>query len=108
MDYGDQSDIGPDDLFEICMMSLQDLEPTDAASLVLKYKMSESLKDGQIKNIAVEMQKDKLWEEYADEKMHESFFNIGSLLYSAMPKEFPKPDAVLISLNIKAKNETAK
>jgi len=48
------------------------------------------------------MQDEKLWEEYVDPDFHERLFNVGSLLFAAMPKVFPEPDAVQVRLEVTA------
>ena len=104
MDYGDQSGMGDDELREMCIMSLQDFEPVEAAYLVLKRDLGDVLREGQLQNIANEMLDEKLWEEYADTALHERLFNTGSLLYAAFPGVFPKPDAVRVELEVTAAN----
>jgi hypothetical protein len=108
MEYGDTSGMSEDELREMCLMSLQDLGPVEAAYLVLKHDMGDVLRDGQARNLAGEMLEEKLWEEYADSTLHERMFNAGSLLYAAFPQDFPKPDAVHVRLEVTAENATAK
>jgi len=108
MEYGDQSGMGEDELREMCVMSLQDLEPVEAAYLVLKHDMGDMLRDGQIRNAASEMLDEKLWEEFADSALHERMFNAGSLLYAAFPRSFPKPDAVRVEIEVTAGNAPAR
>lgn len=108
MEFGDTSEIAPEELEEICLMSLQDLGAVKSAELILKFDLGDILKEGQIRNIANEMLDEKLWEEYADPKLHESFFNVGSLLYKAFPTSFPTADAVCIEIDILATNELSK
>ena len=98
MEYGDRSGLNYAELRDMCILSLQDLKPEDAAYLVLKHDMGEVLRDGQARNLASEMLDEKLWEEYAYSSLHERLFNIGSLLYEAFPRSFPKPDAVRVEL----------
>jgi len=107
MEYGDQSGMTEEELREMCIMSLQDLEPAEAAYQVLKHDMGGDLRDGQMRNAASEMLEEKLWEEYADSSYHERMFNVGSLLYAAIPAVFPKPDAVRVELEISATSEPA-
>jgi hypothetical protein len=102
MEYGDQTGMSAEDLREMCLMSMQDLTPEDAAYLVLKHKIGDALREGQLRNMANEMLNEKLWEEYVDPDFHERLFNVGSLLYAAMPKAFPEPDAVQIMLEVTA------
>lgn len=102
VEFGDTSGLSDAELREMCLMSLQDLDPADAAFLVLKHVIGDALRDGQLRNIANEMQNEKLWEEYADPAYHGRLFTVGSLLYAAMPNVFPKTDAVLIKLDVSA------
>ena len=108
MEYGDVSQMSDKELREMCILSLQDLDPVEAAYLVLKHDMGDVLRDGQARNLANEMLDEKLWEEYADSKLHERMFNAGSLLYAAFPRTFPKPDAVHVQLEVTAENAAAK
>jgi|TARA_E500000318_G_scaffold15660_2_gene16065 hypothetical protein len=108
MEYGDLSGLSDAEKREMCILSLQDREPEEAAYLVLKHDMADVLRDGQMRNAAGEMQDEKLWEEYSNSTLHERFFNAGSLLYAAFPKSFPKPDAVRLELQITAAGAGAK
>lgn len=108
MEYGNQSGLSDDEKREMCILSLQDLEPEEAAYQVLKHDMADALRDGQMRNAAGEMQDEKLWEEYSNSTLHERFFNAGSLLYAALPKSFPKPDAVRLELEVTATGAGAK
>lgn len=107
MEYGDQSGMSDNELREMCILSLQDLEPVEAAYLVLKHDFGDVLRDGQIRNLSNEMLEEKLWEECADSSLHERMFNAGSLLYAAFPRSFPEPDAVGVTLEITTTNTAA-
>lgn len=100
MEFGDRSGLGDDELHEMCLMSLQDQEPDEAAYIVLKHVIGDALREGQLRNMANEMLDEKLWEEYVDPAFHERLFNVGSLLYAAMPRVFLKPDAVRVRLEV--------
>jgi hypothetical protein len=108
MDGGDVTEMSDEELREMCIMSLQELEPLDAAYLVLKHDMGDVLRDGQARNVAGEMREEKLWAEYVDSTLHERLFNVGSLLYAAFPRIFPKPDAARVRLEISADNAGAR
>lgn len=105
LDFDGIDQISDDELEEMCLMSLQDLEPQEAAKVCIKLDLGTKLKDGQIDHLSTEMLEEKLWEEYADLSLHENFFNIGSLLFKAFPKDFPTPDAVSIEMEIEACNK---
>lgn len=100
MEFGDQSGLAEDELRDMCLMSLQDLDPDDAAYLVLKHVIGDALREGQLRNMANEMLEEKLWEDYVDPAYHERLFNVGSLLYAAMPRVFLKPDAARVRLEV--------
>lgn len=102
LEYGDQTGMSVEDQREMCLLSLQDLAPEEAAYAVLKHDMADVLRDGQLRNAAPEMLEEKLWEEYPDPSLHERMFNAGSLLYAAFPNVFPKPDAVRVVLSVTA------
>lgn len=108
MDFGDASGLSPEECREMCIMSLQDLEPEAAAALLLRYRAGDTLNSGQIQNVANEMADEKMWEEYADMSLHEQMFAVGSLLFQAFPRVFPEPDAVQVDLQISALNEPAR
>ncbi|ADV50083.1 hypothetical protein Celal_2802 [Cellulophaga algicola DSM 14237] len=100
MDYGDISDLNSKELKEMCLLSLSDNEPVDAANLILTYLFEEQLNSGQIDNLSNEIIEEKLWEEYADLSLHEALFNATQLLYEAYNGKFPHPEAVLINFDI--------
>lgn len=108
LEYGDQTGLSDDEKREMCLMSLQDHEPAEAAYLLLKHDLHDVLRDGQMRNAATEMLDEKLWEEYADSSLHERMFNAGSLLYAAFPSSFPKPDAVRVVLSVMANDARSK
>lgn len=107
MEFGDVAKIDDGELRDMCLMSIQDLEPEEAAFLVLEHVIGDSLRESQLRNMANEMLDEKLWEEYVDPSFHERLFNVGSLLYAAFPGVFPKPDAVRIVLDITSENAAA-
>lgn len=100
MEFSDHSQSGEDELREMCLMSLQDQEPEEAAYLVLKHVVGNDLREGQLRNMSHEMLTEKLWEEYVDPSFHERLFNVGSVVYAAMPQTFPKTDAVRVTLKV--------
>lgn len=106
MDFGDTNGIPDEELKELCLMSLTDNDPEDAAKIVLKYKLGNRLNTGQIDNLSNEMLNEKMWEEYADLSMHEDFFNVTQLLYEAFNGKFPNPEAVLFQVRITAGSGT--
>ncbi len=108
MEFGDTAGLSGSDLRDMCIMSLQDLKPEEASALVLRCELSDRLKPGQIQNMANEMADEKLWEHYADMSLHERLFSVGSLLFAAFPQVFPEPDAVRLTLEVTAANDSAR
>jgi len=108
MDFDDVAKLGDDDIHEMCLMSLQDLEPQKAVETILQYKLGDDLNQGQIQQAAHDMQNEKIWEEYSDIGLHEKMFYAATLAKDAFPGSFPKPDAVQIDLTVIAENDDAK
>lgn len=104
IEFGDTSDIVPQELKDMCMMAITDNEPDEAAKIVLDFIFKDRLNEGQKENLSHEMIEEKIWEEYADLSMHEEFFNVGQFLYQAFNGKFPNPDAVKFQIAITGKN----
>ena len=102
MDYDNPDDIDAAELKAMCQMSLTDLEPAAAAQLVLEYLFADQLKEGQIDQLAHQLQTEKLWEENPRLELHEGFFNATQLLYEAYNGKFPHPQAVEFKVKITA------
>ena len=107
MEFDDTEGVDADELRDMCLMSLQDLGPRDAAALLLQYKLGDKLSKGEVSEMSSEMLDEKLWEEDSDMTLHEQLFNVGSLLFAAFPTRFPESDAVRVTLQITADNELA-
>lgn len=100
MEYGDSSDLDDKEAKEMCLISLSDYEPEEAAKLVLAFVFEEELNSGQIDNLSNEMLTEKLWEEYADIKFHERFFNCHQILFDAYNGKFPNTEAIFFNMTI--------
>ena len=105
MDFGETGAMSDAEMREMALLALQDLEPAEAAELVLTQHLGDRLKSGQIQNAANEMPEEKLWEEYADLSLHEGMFNVASILYAAFPRSFPQPDAVHVTLEVESTSD---
>ncbi|MCE7064995.1 hypothetical protein [Dyadobacter sp. CY326] len=100
MDYGDVGEIQDAEIKEMCMMSLTDFEPDEAAKLVLDYVIGERLTAGQIENLSHEIQTEKLWEEYPVLELHPDLFRATQLLHDAYNGKFPRTEAVQFTMEI--------
>lgn len=107
MESGDLTGFAPEELKEMCLMSLTDYEPEDAAKIVLEYVFKNRLSKGQIENISNEMLDEKMWEEYADLSLHEDFFNVNQILYQAYDEIFPYPEAIKFQVKLTANDNNA-
>jgi hypothetical protein len=107
MDNDDVAGMSDSDIKEMCMMSLNDLEPEEAANVVLTHLFGDVITSGKIDQIASQMSDDRLWEEFADPQFHEKLFNAYGLLREAFNGIFTKPTGVITRLLIHAENEQA-
>ncbi len=97
--------IKPKEILEYLNMAINDLEPAEAAEIVLQYKLGEVLNEGQIQNIGHEMTIDKVSEEYPDPELHYDLFNINQLLYRAYNGKFPNTEATVVLFKISSSEE---
>ena len=102
LDYDSPEAIAPAELKEMTQLALTDLEPAAAAEAVLDYLFSDELKEGQIAQLAHQMETEKLWEENPNFALHKGFFNATQLLYDAYNGKFPHPQAVEFKVKITA------
>ncbi|GAA4018597.1 hypothetical protein GCM10022408_35500 [Hymenobacter fastidiosus] len=102
MSYDSPEDIEPAELKAMCLMSLADLEPTEAAQLVLGYLLEDQLNAGQTENLAHNMLTEKLWEENPELGQHQGFFKATQLLYEAYNGKFPRTEAVQFQVQLTA------
>ncbi|REA63685.1 hypothetical protein DSL64_04420 [Dyadobacter luteus] len=100
MDYDNPSEIADAEIKEMCMMSLTDFEPEEAAKIVLDYTIDGRLTNGQIQNLSHEILSEKLWEEYPELHLHPDLFRSTQLLYDAYNGKFPRAEAVRFSVEI--------
>jgi hypothetical protein len=81
---------------EYVYMAIADREPVEAAAILLNYRLSEFLNEGQISQISYDMQLDKISEEYPEISLHHQLSNINQLLYKAYNGKFPPVKASVI------------
>jgi len=104
MDFDDDVDaMEAAELREMCMMSLNDLEPADAAKVVLTHLFPELAK-GKIEQISHDMIDDRSWEEYPDCLFHERFFSAYALLREAFNGIFAKPTGIEFAITVTAEH----
>mgnify|MGYP000382863969 CR=1 FL=1 len=99
-DFPDANEVDAAELKEMLYMSITDFEPDEAAKILLTYKLSEQLSEGQIQSLSHEMITDKIAEEYPEPEMHYDLFNINQLLHKAYNGTFPNTEASIIEIEI--------
>jgi hypothetical protein len=105
--YDNPDEIAANELTDMTHMALTDLEPTEAAQLVLEYLFEDQLTTGQIENLAHQMLTEKLWEENPELEQHEGFFKATQLLYTAYNGKFPRAEAVQFQVQLTAQDAEA-
>ena len=85
-----------ENLKELLLMAITDFEPNEAAAILLEYKLSDHLNEGQIHQISNDMLLDKISEEYPEIHLHEPLFHINQLLFKAYNGKFPNTKATII------------
>lgn len=100
LNVDDAAQIAADELRDMSLFALQDLDPPEAAAVLLKYKLGTRLTEGQIKNFSIESQHERLWEQSAELDVHQPMFAVASLLHTVNSTTFPTPDALRVSLSI--------
>ncbi|NHE56608.1 hypothetical protein [Cyclobacterium plantarum] len=99
-DFPDAKTIKPENLLEMLHMAITDFEPNEAAAIVLTYKLSDRLNEGQIAQISNDMLQDKVSEEYPEIDLHYDLFNINQLLYKAFNGKFPNAKATIVGFSM--------
>jgi hypothetical protein len=103
-EYPDAEQIKPDELKDYLFMAISDFDPNEAAAILLDYKLSDVLGDGQVDNISHEMLREKVSENYSDIYIHQDLFNINQLLYKAYNGKFPLTRVSIVQFEIKGES----
>lgn len=104
-EYPDAEQLKPTELKEYLFMAISDFEPSEAAAILLDFKLSEVLNEGQIDNISHEMLRVKVCENYTEIELHQDLFNINQLLYKAYNGKFPQAKASIVQFEIKGEQD---
>ncbi|MFN2430831.1 MAG: hypothetical protein ABR574_12495 [Cryomorphaceae bacterium] len=101
-DFPEAENVKDENLLEYLKMAIGEEEPPAAAAVLLTYKLSDSLSEGQIDQISNDMLLDKISEEYPEIDLHPHLFSINQLLYKAYNGKFPNTDATVLECTINA------
>jgi len=99
-EFPDAGQLKTTELKEYLFMAISDFEPSEAATILLDYKLSDVLNEGQIDNLSHEMLRVKVSENYTDIQLHYDLFNINQLLYKAYNGKFPQARANIVQFDI--------
>jgi len=102
--FPDGNTVKPENLKEMLHMAITDFEPNEAAAIVLTYKLSERLNDGQIAQVSNDMLLDKVSEEYPEIDLHYDLFNINQLLFKAYNGKFLNTKATVVDFSMESKD----
>ena len=103
-EYPDAEQLKPAELKDYLFLAISDFEPNEAAAILLDYKLSDTLADGQIDNLSHEMLRAKVFENYSEIDLHHDLFNINQLLYKAYNGKFPPGQVNRIQIELKSEN----
>lgn len=106
--FPDAKDSKPEELKDLLFMAISDFEGPEAAAILLNYKLSEYLNEGQIDQMSHDMLLDKISEEYSDISLHHELFNINQLLFKAYNGTFPSAKATIIEFEITPNKDVTK
>jgi hypothetical protein len=98
--FPDAEGVKKENLKDMLNMAITDFEPNEAAAILLTYKLSERLSEGQIGQISNDMLLDKVSEEYPEIDLHYDLFNINQLLYEAYNGKFPNAKATVVEFTM--------
>lgn len=98
--FPDANTIKPENLREMLFMAITDFEPNEAAKILLTYKLSAFLNEGQIDQMSNDMLLDKISEEYPEIELHYDLFNINQLLFKAYNGKFPNAKATIVNFTM--------
>ncbi len=99
-DFSDAKNVKESELKEMLFMAITDFEPSEAAEIILSYKLGDKLNEGQIHSLSHEMEGDKVAEEYPEPDLHYDLFNINQLLYKAFNGTFPNTEATKLTFEV--------
>jgi hypothetical protein len=88
------------ELQELLYMAISDYETNEAAAIILDYRLSEHLNDGQIDQLSHEMLLDRISEEYPEIGLHKDLFCTNQLLYHAYNGKFLNTEATIVDFEI--------
>lgn len=99
--YEDADKVSPNELKDYLYLAIADYEPNEAAAILLDYRLSDKLTEGQIGNMSNEMEREKVAENYSDIYIHRQLFDVNQLLFKAYNGKFPNSKATRVEFEAK-------
>ncbi len=99
--YEDADKVSPSELRDYLYLAIADFEPNEAAAILLDFRLSDQLTEGQIGNMSNEMEREKLAENYSDIYIHRLLFDVNQLLFKAYNGKFPNSKATRVEFEAK-------
>ncbi|PRZ01734.1 hypothetical protein BY457_102139 [Marinilabilia salmonicolor] len=103
----DAETVKDNEVKDFLFMAINEFEPRESAAIVLDYKLSDQLTEGQIDNISLEMLSEKMAEKYTEIDLHKPLFEVNQLLYKAYNGKFPHIQINVIDLELSTNEEGA-
>lgn len=103
--FPDAGNAKKESLYELLLMAITDFEPKEAAVILLDYKLSDHLTEGQIEQVSNDMLIDTVCEEYPEIELQYALYNCNQLLFKAFNGIFPSASATLINCSITSLDE---
>ncbi len=104
--FPDAETIKAENLREMLFMAISDEEANEAAKILLTYKLSEDLNEGQIDQLSNDMLLDKISEEYPEIHLHYPLYSINQLLFQAYNGTFLNTKATRILIEAEEAQES--
>lgn len=106
--FPDAETIKPENLREMLFMAISDEEASEAAKILLTYKLSEDLNEGQIDQLSNDMLLDRISEEYPEIHLHYPLYSINQLLFHAYNGTFLNTKATRILVEFEEQENVTK
>lgn len=103
--YADADKLNQNELRDYLFLAITDFEPIEAVAILLDYKLSEVLTEGQTDHLSREMLREKVAEKYSDIYIHKILFNINQLLYKAYNGKFPLTRANVVEFEMRPEQD---
>lgn len=101
LEYEDAANASGSELLEYLNLALTELEPHEAAAVVLEQQLGDQLNKNQIDQISHDMPKENQAQHYSGIPLQRNMFHINNLLYRAFNGTFPRAEATITTLSIK-------